>query len=75
MPWIPPRSLIWVFLAIAVVALLVLAWVIWLFSRFATWVHELHLRELRQLEMRRGFEVKSTTGTTPVLREKENDHG
>ena len=24
---------------------------------------------------RRGFEVKQDTGTTPVLREKENDHG
>jgi len=23
----------------------------------------------------RGFEVKPTTGETPVLREKENDHG
>ena len=24
---------------------------------------------------RRGFEVKMKTGETPVLREKENDHG
>ena len=75
MPWIPPRSLIWVFLAIAVFALLVLALAMWMLLKLAAWLYELHLKELRHREMRRGFEVKQTTGETPVLREKENDHG
>jgi len=29
----------------------------------------------RDRRERRGFEVKSSTGQTPVIREKENDHG
>jgi len=30
---------------------------------------------LRRQATRRGFEVKQTTGTMPVLREKETNHG
>ena len=54
----------------------VLALAGWLLSRFAGWLYQMQLRELRHREMRRGFEVKQTTGETPVLREeRENDHG
>jgi preprotein translocase subunit YajC len=34
----------------------------------------LRRRSLRK-HLQRGFEVKLTTGQTPVIREKENDHG
>ena len=32
-------------------------------------------RRKRDRERRRGFEVKLNAGPTPVLREKDNDHG
>ena len=35
----------------------------------------LAIRSYRNQSRVRGFEVKLTTGETPVLREKENDHG
>jgi len=32
-------------------------------------------RKERARKQQRGFEVKLNTGETPVIREKENDHG
>ena len=38
-------------------------------------VQDVRAARLRAAEQGRGFEVKHATGGTPVLREKENDHG
>jgi hypothetical protein len=37
-------------------------------------IHQYRTRRHRK-QLRRGFEVKQTTGETPVMRQKENDHG
>ena len=47
----------------------------WMTSITIKWYRNQPQRRAEVTKNRRGFEVKLTTGETPVLKQKENDHG